>query len=805
MKLYELFGERGFHTSIVTSFGVDFDAYENIVLARLRGAGCHNNLLLVDRNMLGLALEAGSTPPRFAGRRYTATGAPTTRLFHPKIILQLGKAKARLLVSSANMTSAGLAGNLEVAGIIETDGQPSGETSLVVAAWHFLSRFLLRDDTSTRQQIEWMLVRTPFLAGTESPSMPVTLKDGSAASFLGTDADTGIASRFLALLESSRLSRLVIVSPYWDADLAALHLLSDRSRARSSVVLLDNGRHQFSATALRGTAPIEMRDYKPGDKSRFVHAKAYIAQSSTADHVLYGSANCTVAALGTDAFTGANEEACLYRRLPPGAAIEALNLGPVLASEPLEQDEIEDVDDPEDLPLDEIAARYPGRFECHYATLVWWPASKPAIGTVIELAGTDGVFESSFAADMLPSADGERRYSLPDANHRPAFARLRDPTGGYSAIAIVVLPDVLRDEIRDARNRRIEAVIEELDGETEVGLWLLETLNAIEAAEATPINEAHRPSKPSRASPPVAHETAQTLSYEQFIAGRRLRSDVLAHSRNSLAGSDLSHVRGFLNRLLEIGSPSIAAADEADLSGAFQMGDEQGASDSAIEDGFGEDDPTNKSTTPDDLRRKAIVSARRRASRQQLVDAVTDLHEIVRENASKTGLRATDLLRLRAIIIVLAASASGDTTSQSAVQVLPPTGDPEAAWPRLIGRALHSYFGGNRPPIASLTIAKQFDHVPDDVLECWGTCLWAANLSVLAAEKFGEKDFLRRQLATLRTAIYTFTGVLSPDMPFQVSNTIAAMNARFAHRIGMQADAIERAHSQMLVSTASKQ
>jgi hypothetical protein len=37
MKLYERFGERGYHTSIITSFGVDFDAYENVVLPRLRG------------------------------------------------------------------------------------------------------------------------------------------------------------------------------------------------------------------------------------------------------------------------------------------------------------------------------------------------------------------------------------------------------------------------------------------------------------------------------------------------------------------------------------------------------------------------------------------------------------------------------------------------------------------------------------------------------------------------------------------------------------------------------------------------
>ena len=42
MKLYERFGDSGFHTSIVTTFGVDFDTYENVALPRFRGAGCNN-------------------------------------------------------------------------------------------------------------------------------------------------------------------------------------------------------------------------------------------------------------------------------------------------------------------------------------------------------------------------------------------------------------------------------------------------------------------------------------------------------------------------------------------------------------------------------------------------------------------------------------------------------------------------------------------------------------------------------------------------------------------------------------------
>ena len=39
MKLFESFSDAGFHSCVVTTFGVDFGAYESIVLSRLREAG----------------------------------------------------------------------------------------------------------------------------------------------------------------------------------------------------------------------------------------------------------------------------------------------------------------------------------------------------------------------------------------------------------------------------------------------------------------------------------------------------------------------------------------------------------------------------------------------------------------------------------------------------------------------------------------------------------------------------------------------------------------------------------------------
>ena len=60
MRIYERFADKNFHTSVTTTFGIDFDAYESIALPRLRGAGCRNNLVIADGRMLSHALDGAS-------------------------------------------------------------------------------------------------------------------------------------------------------------------------------------------------------------------------------------------------------------------------------------------------------------------------------------------------------------------------------------------------------------------------------------------------------------------------------------------------------------------------------------------------------------------------------------------------------------------------------------------------------------------------------------------------------------------------------------------------------------------------
>ena len=297
MKLYDRFGAKGFHSSLISTFGIDFDAYENVCLNRLRGAGCTNNFILPDARMLSLALDGASAPPRHAGRRYAAARMEARRkgVFHSKLFLRLGRKGGELLVGSANMTAPGLAGNRELMGMIECGREESGERAIVAAALAYLEARLDRGQASIAQQVTWMLARTPWLKDAQPATGLTELRDGSVAAFLSSDGETGIGRQFVDFISDRPVERLVVISPYWDENLAALKQFVAELGPREMVLLIEPDRRLFPVNALKEFSDIALRDISVLDDKRFFHAKAIIVQTKEWDHVLFGSANCTIA------------------------------------------------------------------------------------------------------------------------------------------------------------------------------------------------------------------------------------------------------------------------------------------------------------------------------------------------------------------------------------------------------------------------------------------------------------------------------------------------------------------------------
>ena len=314
LKLLEAIKERGFHSSIATTYSVDGAFYDSAIQHRLRTQECLNNIIIADASMLTRALRATPEAFTYAGRRYVVTSAKVNGCFHPKILLRLGRRRGSLHVSSANATAAGWCRNLELVGELRweygsEDPDNSGNGQLIRKVYDYLKYWLAPlSGQAIAAKLQIHNLDTPWLNELEPNDRPITNADGSVVDLLLERADggAGILRRLVECVDGDRINRLILISPYWDSDLSALRELRLAFGEPPVIIALNSMSSEFPRRASPALDDVRFAPALSGN--RFAHSKLVLLEGERADHVLFGSANISRAALG-----GLNES-CKERR-----------------------------------------------------------------------------------------------------------------------------------------------------------------------------------------------------------------------------------------------------------------------------------------------------------------------------------------------------------------------------------------------------------------------------------------------------------------------------------------------------------
>lgn len=795
MKLFNAFKEPGFHTTITSSFGIDFQAYEQIVLARLRDAGCMNNIVVADSRMLTLALDEPERAPQLAGVRYSLVGADTPVLFHPKLTLQLGGDSARLLVASANLTTSGLAGNLEVVGELRMRAEDQSLAGVMQQALEFLEQFVHPAEHVARKQLEWARSRSPWLSEAESA-------DASPLAQLLTSAGaTGIGLRFLELVGQGPVQRLIVASPYWDSDLGATRFLQRALKPRKTALVVDTKRGLFPGT--QGVRA-DLHDVSPlaHPRNRFAHAKVFIVQTKKADHVLFGSPNCTTAALGTSDRAGVNVEAALYKRMPPGAALGALELERALEVSPVDESEIADYERAEEIPLEEAAARQPGRFQLVGLQLSWSPSAVFDVAeAMVELLDA----KQELLVLLSPTGGlGARTFTL-ELAVPPRFGRVHR-VGHVSAVAVVHIDQALMDNLRPAKNKQIKDGLELLDGGDIEGLYLYEALDLIDAGESKLSRRAAAGGR-VRGARNQGLETP-LMTYDEFMRARERAGEQVRDlaSSNSLASSHANEVRALLNALIGIDDGQLQI-EEVDIGAGempLGMGDEIANGEAALEEGLEIDRPE---AVPQPANAPAPLAVTRAADTEKaILNSVSKFTARIKKAAGERDLTTRDLLRIRLLLTVILASGSKKLVRRSNIApgerppVLVARGD--VSWPRLAGRVLFTLSAAGVEGVSVIGQVKVPEvagaRVPVDILECFATCFWAVAALALARDERNAQTEIALRAHKRAEEIYGATILHADDLMSEpVKKVLDALGSRYAERLGVSQAAILHLHSQM--------
>lgn len=794
MKLFDAFRESGYHTTIATTFAIDFAAYEQIALSRLRETGCMNNIVLADARMLTWSLDDPERPPRQAGRQYSLVGAEAKGLFHPKVTLQLGVDRARLIVASANLTGSGLAGNLEVVGEIRVGPGDEAHVRLVQEALAFLERHIPPAETGARKQLEWARARSAWL----QHAVPAGAQ--LAARFLASGA-APIGQQFVELAAGQPVSRLVVLSPYWDESLSAVRSLQSALKPRKTALLIQPLRALFP-----GKKGVKAQLFNVGSlagpRDRFAHAKVMIVQTRQADHVLFGSTNCTAAALGPGLNADANVEAALYRRMAPGAAVEALGMSDVLDGQPIDDDELEPYVRAEEIPLEQAEQRHPGRFHLRGRQLTWTPT--PAYDepdSELELLDVD---QQLLMTAAVAAVEGLGRVLQLDLAEAPRFARARVGKQ-VSAVSVVHIEEELLQNMRVMSSKKIQNGLDKLAGPEVEGLFLYEALELIDAEEskfAAAAARGARKRSQAQAAP------AATLTYEQFMRARASGPPPDRVPGNSLVSSYVNEVRAFLNVLIGVDEARLGVLDAGDgaLSMPLGLGDETADGESALESGGYDEHEVTPPPAQDEVR--APPTTREADTERAIAAAVKRFNDRLDAAVRHRELTTRDLLRVRVLLTVILASGTtrvlrpmpGDGTS---APVLLARGD--AGWPRLAGQVLFRLFGTDMPAMHHVKLeADESGQVPIDLLECFATCMWAVGALALARDERSSPSEVAHHAQKRAAEIYGMTILESELLQGEAINKVMhTLNDRYANRLGVDPVELMGQHARMVAIAPS--
>lgn len=331
--LSEIPGNGRFHSCLLTTFAFDLYFFEEQVLRTLRAKGVSNFIVLADAWILTDTLGNLSSHTRAAGKYYYLAGIDKAQgVFHPKIMLLLGEEEALLFTGSGNLTPFGHGGNQELWGAIHFDGKESPNLPLLHHAMEYLESLAGRlpgiGKTFWEAQKEESRL---FGSLPAAPPAFVPLDTNTEAAFLHSGRNESIFTQLQRLVPPEKIEAIHLASPFYDVKghfLSELRKGYPRATIRAAIQKR-YGQAPLDAPAIPNLDFVDWDTVKretEADAFRVQHSKLFHFFSEQEQYLLFGSANATIAAMGTAEKPGTNEEACLLLRSRERNFLEELGL-----------------------------------------------------------------------------------------------------------------------------------------------------------------------------------------------------------------------------------------------------------------------------------------------------------------------------------------------------------------------------------------------------------------------------------------------------------------------------------------------
>lgn len=275
---------KKYDIALMTTFNFEIAFFERNILNKLYDNGIRKVSLFVDNKEYLKAIE--ETELSYIGKRYIVTPVMMNSSFHPKVILLLGKNKARLIVGSWNLTTNGYFINNEVGNCFDYDENHPEYLALIKKAMDFFLKINSNTDKRDSRLIE-SIVNYPYYSFND---------EALADTYLLSNIDESIFNQVKNKIEEN-VNSIDIAVPYFDNEIAGLKYIEELYPNSKINIYIQNERNTFPEKYINNYSINLYNQFSDNKSYHFYHGKVIRFNTDMHSYVLYGSANCTQAAL----------------------------------------------------------------------------------------------------------------------------------------------------------------------------------------------------------------------------------------------------------------------------------------------------------------------------------------------------------------------------------------------------------------------------------------------------------------------------------------------------------------------------
>lgn len=291
---------KNYDIALMTTFNFDVSFFERSILNRLYENNVKKVSLFVDSYELNKALsEIDYTS---IGKKYVVNPIEMNEAFHPKLILLLGQASAKLIVASANITVSGYLKNGEIFNVFEYDDKHPENLKVIGSAISFfeqLNELSFQQDKALFDEIKGLVYY-----GKTSENSELHLLH---------NLEKPILSQVEGIVEN--VTEIDVAVPYYDNYAFALEMLHMSFPDAKINLYLQHKKCKFPLDHKNDSFITSIFAFdKCNDSSAFYHGKVFRFTTPDATYFLYGSANCTKSALTKATKENGNVECCVLEK-----------------------------------------------------------------------------------------------------------------------------------------------------------------------------------------------------------------------------------------------------------------------------------------------------------------------------------------------------------------------------------------------------------------------------------------------------------------------------------------------------------